>query len=126
MSQSCRASGLPGRLCRGRALGFGFPGWPGVRLGFGGGYELVEVGAEFRVGHRPVAGAWGCRDPFGLVPPPELGLGRPGCLSVLCVRLGPLAAGGVGDGEPGEVLGGIAPCASASAAASASMSYPAM
>ena len=99
---------LPGRLCRSRALGFGFPGWPGVRLGFGGGYELVEVGAEFRVGHRPVAGAWGCRDPLGLVAPPELGLGRPGCLSVLCVRLGPLAAGGVSDGEPGEVLSGIA------------------
>ena len=55
-----------------------------------------------------MVGAWGCRDPFGLVAPPELGLGRPGCLSVLCVRLGPLAAGGVSDGEPGEVLDGIA------------------
>ena len=60
---------------------------------------------------------------LGLVPAPELTLGRPGLRGLAGVRLGPFPPGRVGDPQPGELPGGLPariPAVSASASRPAS------
>ena len=49
----------------------------------------------------------GLGDSLGLVPAPELNLGRPGLRGLAGVRLGPFPPGRVGDPQDGELPGGL-------------------